>query len=136
MPTLSAPISIDDGGGADGSCANGNVWSGLYSFTSLPDTHASVWGTATEVASRLVHCGANASLTGRQIEIAIHRRNRWGAFMAKRRTRRETYYRPAQFTEQSPDDQRDEDGAPRGILPRRNWFVLQTSPSIPGLTCR
>ena len=36
---------------------------------SLPDTHASVWGTAVEIASRLVHCGANASLKDRATQI-------------------------------------------------------------------
>jgi len=61
--------------------------------TSLPDRHASVWGTAGETASRLVHCGANASLTARQIEIAVHRRNRGGVFIAKRKLCSETYYR-------------------------------------------
>lgn len=93
---------------------------------SIPAENREIWVTIEEMVDRLVHCGAlpflkvehvsQANLRFKSVAPLEQRRQQFGG-------ERHIYFRPEEFTEGAPLDQRGVDGLRcPAYLPQRNYF--------------
>ena len=93
---------------------------------SIPAKNREIWVTIEEMVDRLVHCGALPFLKAEHVSHA-NQRFKSVAPLEQRRQQfggeRHIYFRPEEFTEGAPLDQRGVDGLRcPAYLPQRNYF--------------
>ena len=102
---------------------------------SLPETNRKLWVTSSEIQERLIIGGVHRALSLDHVTTALKRCNKENVFLKQRRDRTLFYFRPSEYEDECPDEQRWRDsGLPYrkvaiSIMPEQDYFVSNAKTS-------